>query len=639
MFTSLPEVGKPLEQEHIDFLKTFTKSCRKSILQMTLNAQSGHPGGSLSTLDYLATIYAYIISQTGEKVTVSHGHISPAVYSVLAELGYIDKEDVIKNFRKAGSIFEGHITRHVDGIEYGTGPLGAGVSAGAAFALAEQLKKTDKKVFVLMGDGETQEGQVHEMIHFSKHYKLDNMILFIDYNKVQLTASLEETLDIDIKKTFEAGHWNVIETDGHDFQAMWKAIAEAYEDNGKPVVIIGNTYMGQGVGFMEEAGRNLDPAWHGKAPKEEEAAPHMTHFELSENEKAELEEFKNFIKWKPTPSPYPPLLSEVKIDTGTPIVYQAGEMIPCRKAYGSSLASLGELNKNVLGLTADVGGSVNASAIAKKTPDQFIECGIAEQHMVTTAGALSLCDYVPFTSTYAVFMSSRAKDQARLNDINYTNVKMVSTHGGLSVGEDGPTHQAIDDMGSFLGMFNTMIIEPADANQTDRIIRYIASHYGNFYVRMGRHNLPILTKEDGSLHFDENYKYEYGKCERVREGNDITIIAIGTMVSHSLEAHRILKEKGISAELIAVSSIKKFDETLIDSIKKTKKVLTVEDHNTYSGLGGQIARHIQKNNLEVDTFHMIGPEKYNLSGKAAALYELNNMDSESIATKCKKLLQ
>jgi transketolase len=637
MFTNLPEVGKPLEQGHIDFLKTFTKSCRKSILEMTLNAQSGHPGGSLSTLDYLALIYAFIISQTGEKVTVSHGHVSPAVYSVLAELGYIDKEDVIKTFRQVGSVFEGHITRHVDGVEYGTGPLGAGVSAGASFALAEKLKKTNKKSFVLMGDGETQEGQVHEMIHFAKHYKLDNMILFIDYNKVQLTASLEETLNIDIKKTFEAGHWNVIEADGHDFQSMWDAIAEAYEDNGKPVVIIGDTFMGQGVDFMEEAGRNLDPAWHGKAPKHEEAAPHMAHFELNEDEKSDLEEFKKFITWTPTPSPYPALLSEVEIDTGTPNVYQADEMIPCRKAYGKALASLGELNKNVLGLTADVGGSVNASAIAAKTPDQFIECGIAEQHMVTTAGGLSLSGYVPFTSTYAVFMSSRAKDQARLNDINYTNVKMVSTHGGLSVGEDGPTHQAIDDMGSFLGMFNTMIIEPSDANQCDRIIRYIASHYGNFYVRMGRHNLPILTKEDGSLYFDENYQYEYGKCERIREGSDITIAAIGTMVSHAFEAQATLKEKGISAELIAVSSIKKFDETLTESIKKTGKVLTVEDHNTFSGLGGQMARHIQKNGLEVDKFEMIGPEKYNLSGKAAALYELNGMDPASIAAKCEEI--
>ncbi len=158
MFTNLPEIGKPLDQEHVDFLKTFTTSCRRSILQMTTNAQSGHPGGSLSSIDYLAEIYAYIISQTGENVVVSHGHISPAVYSVLAELGYIDKEDVLKNFRKIDTKYEGHVTRHVDGVVYGTGPLGAGVSAGSAFALAEKLRGTNKKVFTLMGDGETPNG-------------------------------------------------------------------------------------------------------------------------------------------------------------------------------------------------------------------------------------------------------------------------------------------------------------------------------------------------------------------------------------------------------------------------------------------------------------------------------------------------
>ncbi len=632
MFTNLPEIGKPLDQEHVDFLKTFTKSCRRSILQMTTNAQSGHPGGSLSSIDYLAEIYAYIISQTGENVVVSHGHISPAVYSVLAELGYIDKEDVLQNFRKIDTKYEGHITRHVDGVVYGTGPLGAGVSAGSAFALAEKLRGTDKKVFTLMGDGETQEGQVHEMIHFSKHYKLDNLILFIDYNKVQLTASIKEILDIDIKKTFEAGHWHVIEIDGHNFEEIWDAIGKAYEKKDKPVVIIGNTIMGKGVDFMETDGAQLKSDWHGKPPKEEEASPHIENLKLTEEEEKEMAEFRKLIKWKPKPANFPPLLEKMEINTGTPITYQAGETVPCRKAYGKALLDLAKSNPNVLALTADVNPSVMTSYVANELRDQYIECGIAEQHMVTVAGGLSLTDFVPFTSTYAVFMSSRAKDQARLNDINYTNVKMVATHGGLSVGEDGPTHQAIDDAGSFLGMFNTMVIEPADANHTDKIIRYIASHYGNFYVRMGRHGLPIITKEDGTIFYDENYKYEYGKCDLIREGQDLTIAATGTMVSHSLEAVKILKEKGISAELIVVSSIKKFDETLTNSIKKTKKVITVEDHNTLSGLGGQLARHIQKENLnEIQIIKMIGVEKYQLSGKASELYAKNGMDPESIA--------
>ncbi len=636
MFSSLPEVGKPLEQGHVDFLKTFTKSCRRSILQMTTNAQSGHPGGSLSSLDYLATLYAFILSQTGEKIVVSHGHISPAVYSVLGEMGYIDKEDAIQNFRQINTKYEGHVTRHVEGVWYGTGPLGAGVSAASAFALGERLKKTDNQVFGLMGDGECQEGQVHEMIHFAKHYKLGNFTLFVDYNKVQLTASIEETLDIDIHKEFEAGHWHVIEIDAHDFNSIWNGINEAYTVTDKPVVILGHSIMGKGVDFMEKDGTDLNPNWHGKPPTPEESAQHIDDFKLTEEEKNELKEFHSFIKWKPNPAEFLPLLKEVEIDIGEPITYDANEMLECRKAYGKALLDISKRNKKIVTLTADVNPSINTNLVANELPDQYIECGIAEQHMVTAAGALSLDEFIPFASTYAAFMGSRAKDQARLNDINNTNVKMVSSHGGLSVGEDGPTHQAIDDAGSFLGMFNTMVIEPCDANQTDRIIRYVASHYGNFYVRMGRHKVPMITKEDGNIFYDKDYEYKYGQCDVIRKGSNLTLVAIGTMVSHALAATKILKEKNpeITVELIAATSIKQFDQTLTDSIKKTGKVLVVEDHNILSGLGSQVARHIQENNLEVKSFKALGVKEYQLSGKAEELYKKNGLDPESIAKIC-----
>ncbi len=265
--------------------------------------------------------------------------------------------------------------------------------------------------------------------------------------------------------------------------------------------------------------------------------------------------------------------------------------------------------------------------VDEKLPQQHIECGIAEQHMISAAGGLSLDGFIPFASTFGAFMSSRAKDQARVNDINYTNVKMVATHCGLSVGEDGPTHQAIDDMGSFLGMFNTHIIEPACPNQTDEIIRYIASHYGNFYVRMGRHKFPIITKENGEIFYDENYQYQYGKCDRIREGAKITIAATGACVHEALKA----RGENPDIEIIAVSSIKQFDETLINSIKKTGKLLTVEDHNTHSGLGSQIARYLAQNNIHTTKFHMLGVEQYQLSGTAKELYHTAKIDSQAIA--------
>jgi len=188
--TRVPRLRNKLSKHHREFLHAFSQSCRHTIIEMLKTSQSGHPGGSLSSIDYLSLLYTFIISQTGEKVIISNGHISPAVYAVLAELGYISKKDVISGFRKVGTPYEGHVTRHVPGVWYGTGPLGTGISAAAVFALGEKLKKTNERVFALIGDGEAEEGQVYEMMNFAAKYRLANLILFIDYNQVQLTDSL-----------------------------------------------------------------------------------------------------------------------------------------------------------------------------------------------------------------------------------------------------------------------------------------------------------------------------------------------------------------------------------------------------------------------------------------------------------------
>ncbi len=629
---NIPQFGKQLEEVHLSLLKAFTKSARQAILRMVTNAQSGHPGGSLSSIDYLAVLYSFIIGQTGEKIVVSNGHISPAVYSTLAEMGYIPRQEVIETFRKIGSHYEGHVTRHVDGIWYGTGPLGVGVSVASAFAMGEKLQKTDKKVYALMGDGEVQEGQVHEMIEFSKHHKLNNLILFVDYNKVQLTASLEEIMDIDISAIFTAGGWNVIDLDAHDYQDIWKVLSEA-QNSDKPVAIMGNSIMGKGVDFMEETGVAHKADWHGKAPKHEQTDATTAALTLTPEENELLNTFRATIKWHPTPANFQKPLTSLNINTGSPIRYPSTELTDCRSAYGKALLDLAKHNKNIVALTADLKGSVMTNGVSAELPDQYIECGIAEQHMVSAAGGLSLDGFIPFASTFGAFMSSRAKDQARVNDINQCNVKMVATHCGLSVGEDGPTHQSIDDSGSFLGMFNTMVIEPCCPNQTDAIIRYISSHYGNFYVRMGRHKFPIITKEDGSIFFDENYKYQYGNCHLIREGADITIAATGPCVHEALEARKKLQETNpeLSVEIIAVSSIKQFDETLLNSVKKTGKVITVEDHNTLSGLGGQLARHLAMQKVTPSAYEMIGVEHYQLSGTAPELYKAAGIDAEAIA--------
>ncbi|PIZ92887.1 MAG: transketolase [Candidatus Magasanikbacteria bacterium CG_4_9_14_0_2_um_filter_41_10] len=641
MFQTFPKLGSPLRKEHISFLRTFSTSCRRSILEMTTNAASGHPGGSLSCIDYLSLVYSFILSQSGDPIVVSNGHISPAVYAVLAEMGYIKKKDVIDGFRRIGTPYEGHVTRHVPGVWYGTGPLGAGVSAASGFALAGALQHKKEKVFALVGDGETEEGQVYEMMHVAEKYKLDNFIVFMDYNEVQLTDSLSTVMPYHPKAHFEAAGWHVIDVDGHDYEGMWKALKEAYDVKGKPVCIFGKTIMGKGVDFMEKTGRAREATWHGKTATREQIQPVLDgQLALSEEQKLEIADFvKKFVTWKPKKPLFPALLSDTKVKTGKPRVYRTDELTDCRSAYGNALLDLATANTQIVALTADLAGSVKTDGVQKAFPERHIDVGVAEQQMVSMSGGMSLSGFVPFCSTFGAFMTSRAKDQARVNDINMVNVKMVATHCGLSVGEDGSTHQAIDDSGSMLGLFNTMQLEPADPNQCDRMIRYVASHYGNFYVRMGRHKIPVLTKQNGSVLFDVDYDYYYGRCDVLRTGKDVTIAAMGGTVAEALAAWKVLKEKGISAEVVIVSSIKQFDTPLFTSLKKTKKLVTVEDHNTHSGLGAQLAAALQGKKIVPQEVVNLGVNEYQLSGTWNELYAIAGIDRKAIVKAVKKMME
>ncbi len=631
----------PLSKKQQQLSELVARSCRQRIIDMLVQSQSGHPGGSLSCIDYLALLYTQIISVSGEKIVISNGHISPAAYAILAEAGYISGKKLRDGFRQFGFPYEGHVTRHVKGVWYGTGPLGVGVSAATGFALAETYKsqKEPKKVFALVGDGESQEGQVYEMMNFAHKYKLHNLIVFMDYNQVQLSDGIKQIMPINPKKQWTAAGWQVIEVNGHDMQDMWHGLQAAYKETRRPTLLLGHTIMGKGVSFMEEQGKKRKATWHGKAPPKELATSWLTQNAITDKEKNLITSWRKNIQWKPKTPTVSPIGEKITLSIETPRLYEKETLTDCRSAYGNALLDIAQKNKQIIALTADLAESVKTQQVKEALPNQHIDCGVAEQQMLSCAGGLSLSGIIPFCSTFGVFMTSRAKDQARVNDINQTNVKMVATHCGLSVGEDGPTHQAIDDMGSFLGLLNTGIIEPADPNHCDRIIRYVASHYGNYYVRMGRHKIPVLTKENGEVFFDNTYVYTYGKCDLLRTGTDITIVASGPIVIEALRAQTALKEKHISAEIIIASSPKTFDATLFDSIQKTKRVITVEDHTTHSGIGAMLARELQLRSIRVESFSMLGVDAYQLSGTAEDLYMAAGIDAVGITNTVKQIMR
>ncbi|MCQ4923531.1 transketolase family protein [Tissierella carlieri] len=306
-------------------------------------------------------------------------------------------------------------------------------------------------------------------------------------------------------------------------------------------------------------------------------------------------------------------------------------MIATRDAYGEALKGLGGNNKNIVVLDADLSGSTKTSVFAKAYPERFFNVGIAEQNLIGTAAGLATAGKVPFASTFAMFATGRALEIIR-NSVCYPklNVKIAATHAGLTVGEDGATHQALEDISLMRSLPNMVVLSPADAIETKQCIFRVAEHDGPVYIRLGRAKVPVI--------FDENYEFEIGKGVELKEGTDVTIIATGVMVEKALSASEKLAEEGISARVINMSSIKPIDEDIIiKAAKETKGIVTVEEHSVIGGLGSAVAEVVVENQptrvIRIGTMDTFGE-----SGDGFELLEKYGLNVENIISKAKEIL-
>jgi len=614
-----------VESISVEQLKSISKQCRGDILKMTYVANSGHPGGSMSSIDILVTLYAFANvnpkdpwNEDRDRIVVSHGHISPGVYSTLAAYGFVNREEVISGFRHPTSIFEGHITRGIPGVEWTTGNLGQGLSAGVGFALAAKYKKKDYHVYVVMSDGESAKGQVQEARRTARKYNLDNLTVIVDYNDIQISGHAHEVMYVNIKSEFEAAGWRVIEIDGHDHEQILSALKIAKND-GQPTAIIAHTVIGKGVDFMEDK-----PDYHGKPLNKEEFEKALAQVG-AEND---IEKYIEMRKQLPvTAHEKVKLYYDVKIDTGKPRVYD--KATDNRSALGRAIADLATINDNVVAVDCDLKGSVKLDFLDKERPDRIVELGVQEHNAAALAGALSADGIVTFFADFGVFGVDETFNQHRLNAINNTNLKVVVTHCGIDVGEDGKTHHALNYISAPLAWYGFKVIVPADPNQTDRVVRYIAKKYGNFVVAMGRSKLEPIRKEDGSLYFDENYVFEYGKMDVLRDGDDGVIYCTGSVVPNALKAHEILKSKGIKFAVINISCPYDLDEEVLR--KYSNFVVTVEDHNVLNGLGSLIAQKYFELGVMPGKFMKLGLSEFPVSGDSKLLFEIYGLSGEQIA--------
>jgi len=615
-----------IDQAEIKRLSELARTCRGDILTMTTLAGSGHPGGSMSSIDMYITLmqHARINPERPhdplrDRIVVSHGHTSPGVYSALARSGFFEIDDAIAGFRHPATIFEGHIERTVPGVEWSSGNLGQGLSAGCAFALSARMHATGAQVFVLMGDGEQQKGQITEARRFAVKYGLGNLTALIDKNNLQISGSTSKVMPQHIKDNFASDGWQVLEINGHDFQQIADALKAAAQDENRPTVIIAETVMGKGVSFME----NIEK-YHGVALTPEQLEKAMQELGLE----MRLEHYRGLRAALPAlpsaphaaPAPVPTPVAE-----GEPIIYEAGRKIDNRSAFGNALCSVAEATARLDGgakiavFDCDLASSVKTNGFEKLSPATFFQTGIEEHNAATMAGALSIEGVLTFFADFGVFGVCETYNQHRLNDINATNLKLVTTHIGLDVGEDGKTHQCIDYISLMNNLFGFKTILPADPNQTDCATRYLSATPGNFFLGMGRSITPIIVDEAGEPVFGAGYTFKYGRIDTLRNGRDAAIITCGSVAWRAVAAADRLKNEGLSVAVLNVSCPGHIDRAAVRAAAASGCIVTYEDHNVRTGLGSMIAGVLAEERLSV-SFTRLGVAHYGLSGPSEAAY-------------------
>jgi transketolase len=593
----------------------------------TTAAGSGHPTSCMSAADLTAAVFFHALrydvanphSPLNDRVIFSKGHAAPLLYAAWAEAGAFPA-DRMKTLREFTSDLEGHPTPRLPWVEVATGSLGQGLSCGVGMALNSKfLDKVDNKIFVILGDGEAAEGSIWEAAELASHYKLDNIIAIVDVNALGQSQRTMYGHDTEVyRRRFEAFGWHAASIDGHDISQIVDALDQSLTVKNQPSVIVAATRKGKGVSFVEDK-----EGWHGKPFKKGEEV---------ERALAELEpriHSTDGLKVKtPEGRSVSPIVSASKAAQTSE--YTAGQLVATREAYGEALASLGNTNPAIVALDGDTKNSTFSEKFMKAYPDRFFECFIAEQNMVSTAVGLGALGKVPFASTFACFLT-RAYDQIRMAAISRANLKLCGSHAGVSIGEDGPSQMALEDLAMMRAIEGSIVLYPSDAVATEHAVRIAAENHGIVYIRTSRPKTAVI--------YSRNDAFELGRARVVKQSDadKITIATSGVTLYEALAAYEELKPAGINIRLIDLFSIKPIDsETLIAAGKATGGlILTVEDHSADGGIGDAVASAVSPAGIRV---HRLAVREVPRSGKPEELLAAYGIDKSAIVKKVRELL-
>ncbi len=560
------------EQAASPELHELAQQLRVDSVRSAAAANSGHPTSSMSAADLMAVLltrylrydFAAPENVANDHLVFSKGHASPLLYGLYKMAGAIDDEELL-TFREFGSRLQGHPTPEIPWVDVATGSLGQGLPISVGIGLAgKRLESADFRVWVLCGDSELAEGSMWEAFEHAGHAGLDNMIAIVDVNRLgQRGPTMHEWDTASWAARAAACGWDVQEIDGHDLEAIDAAYTRALAAD-TPAVIFARTKKGSGVAAVED-----QPNQHGKPLADPEAAV---------EELGGIRSLRVEVQSPPPPQPYE--IARQPVDRPA---YEVGEKVATRGAYGDALAWIGSLDEKVVALDGEVGNSTYAERFAAKHPDRFFEMYIAEQQMVAAAVGLQTRGWKPFASSFGAFLS-RAYDFVRMAAISDADLKLCGSHVGVSIGPDGPSQMALEDIASLRAVFGSVVLYPSDANQAVALLDAMRQHRGVSYMRTTREATPVL--------YEAGETFEIGGSRTVRSSADdgVTLIGAGITLRECLAAADDLAAKGVAARVIDLYSVKPVDaEAILAAAGETKALITVEDHWAEGGIGETVA--------------------------------------------------
>jgi transketolase len=605
-----------------DRRRALAQQFRVDSVRMSAAAKSGHPTSAMSAADlaavlvdgYLRYDFAHPKSPANDRLVFSKGHASTLLYAIYRAAGVVSDEDILE-YRTLGSMLEGHPTPAIPWVDVATGSLGQGLPIGVGMAIAgKHLEHVPNRVWVLCGDSEMAEGSMWEAFEHAAHFELDNLTAIIDVNRLGQRGETMVGWDLDVYVArAEAFGWNAIEVDGHDVEAIDEAFGLAVVTTGKPTVLVARTMKGKGVAAVEN-----ENGFHGKPLDDPDAAI---------AELGGLTDIRIEVAKPETAAPERAAPGVLELPR-----YELSTEVATRKAYGDALAALGAARPDVVVVDGEVSNSTFAETFAQAHPERYFEMYIAEQQMVAAAVGLQAAGWRPFASTFAAFIS-RAYDFVRMAAISRATFSLCGSHAGVSIGEDGPSQMALEDIASLRAIHGSTVLHPCDANQTAKLVAAMADTEGISYLRTLRPATPVLYSPD------EEFAIGGSRVVRSSDSDEVALIGAGITVHEALRAADALAEEGIAARVIDLYSIKPLDEETLRATAEATggRLVTIEDHWAEGGLGDAVLAALADAD-EPPRVVKLAVREMPKSGKPEELLARAGIDAEHIAAAARQLV-